>query len=287
VCVGLDPRWESLPAGFHQQDGGDDTLQSKADAYEKFCNEVSDVVARLVPIVKVQAAFFEELGPAGMAAMGRVILHSQERGLIVIVDGKRNDIGSTAEAYARAYLGRESAWRADALTVSPYLGDDSLAPFVDVARERGAGLFILVKTSNPGGRLLQDLHCDGRTLYACVAECVESLAARSKGECGFGSVGAVAGATYPAQLAELRQTMPHAWFLVPGYGTQGGAAADVAAAFDSRGLGAVVNNSRGIIFAHKRPEFAERFGTSRWQDAVDAATREMISQICEVATIRD
>jgi orotidine-5'-phosphate decarboxylase len=283
VCVGLDPRWESLPDGFRS--GDERILQVKADAYERFCNSVIDVVASLVPVVKPQAAFFEELGPAGMAAMGRVIEHARGRGLLVIVDGKRNDIGSTAEAYARAYLGSPSAWRADALTVSPYLGDDSLQPFVAVARERDAGMFVLVKTSNPGGRMLQDLMCDGRPLYSRVAAHVEDLAAQTKGACGYGCVGAVVGATYPAQLAELRVAMPHTWFLVPGFGSQGGTAGDVAAAFDPRGLGAIVNNSRGILFAHQRPEFAERFGSSRWEDAVEAATREMISQLGEVATV--
>jgi orotidine-5'-phosphate decarboxylase len=283
VCVGLDPRWESLPDGFHDVSGG--TFQAKANAYTNFCNDVSDVVAPLVAVVKVQAAFFEELGPPGMAAMKSVVEHARTRGLMVILDGKRNDIGSTAEAYARGYLGHESAWGADALTVSPYLGDDSLRPFVDVARERGAGLFVLVKTSNPGGGMLQDLQSDGRTLYARMAEHVEAQAEQSLGACGYGSVGAVAGATYPAQLAELRQLMPHTWFLVPGFGSQGGTAADVAAAFDSAGLGAVINNSRGIIFAHKRAEFAERFGSSRWQDAVDAATREMISQLRAVVPL--
>jgi orotidine-5'-phosphate decarboxylase len=285
VCVGLDPRWESLPAGLHEN--RHDSRPSRAAAYAEFCNAVSDVVATLVPVVKVQTAFFEELGPTGMAAMGSVMEYAQERGLLVILDGKRNDIGSTAEAYARGYLGRASAWGADAMTVSPYLGDDSLAPFVDVAGERGAGLFVLVKTSNPGGRMLQDLRCDGQTLYARVAEHVEQLAAESVGACGYGGVGAVAGATYPAQLSELRHAMPHVWFLVPGFGRQGGTAADVAAAFDSRGLGAIINNSRGIIFAHLRAEFADRFGPSRWQDAVEAATREMISQIGEVVPFRD
>jgi orotidine-5'-phosphate decarboxylase len=284
VCVGFDPRWESLPDGFHQRGGG--TLQAKADAYVKFCNGVSDVITPLVSVVKVQAAFFEELGPAGMTAMGRVIDYARERGLLVILDGKRNDIGSTAEAYARGYLGRESAWGADAITVNPYLGDDSLMPFVEVAWARGAGLFVLVKTSNPGGRMLQDLPCDGRAIYARMAEHVEGLAAQDLGACGYGNVGAVAGATYPTQLAELRQVMPHAWFLVPGFGSQGGTAANVAAAFDSRGLGAIINNSRGIIFSHQRPEFAGRFGSARWQDAVEAATREMISQIGGVVTVR-
>jgi orotidine-5'-phosphate decarboxylase len=273
VCVGLDPRVKNLPTGVLQE--GKATLSAAADAYVQFCNGVSDVVAALVPIVKVQAAFFEELGPCGMKAMAEVIDHARTRGLLVIVDGKRNDIGSTAEAYARGYLGGDSAWHADALTVSPYLGDDSLAPFVEVAHERGAGIFVLVKTSNPGGGMLQDLRCEGRTIYASVAAHVENLAQSAPGECGYGAVGAVVGATYPAQLVELRQAMPHAWFLVPGYGSQGGTAADVAPAFDQRGLGAIVNNSRGLIFAHERAEFAGQFGAN-WQAAVEAATREMI-----------
>jgi orotidine-5'-phosphate decarboxylase len=281
VCVGLDPRWKNLPESFRR--GADVSHAVMANGFVRFCNEVSDVVAPLVPIVKVQAAFFEELGPAGMAAMSGVIEHAQSRGLLVIVDGKRNDIGSTAEAYARAYLGREhSAWHADALTISPYLGDDSLAPFVQTATERGAGVFVLVKTSNPGGGFLQDLTCGDATIYQRVANHVEQLAAASRGNCGYGAIGAVVGATYPEQLVELRQAMPHTWFLVPGYGSQGGTAADVAGAFDSRGLGAIVNNSRGIIFAHERPEYAERFGASRWQEAVEAATRQMIDELRSV-----
>ena len=192
---------------------------------------------------------------------------------MVIVDGKRNDIGSTAAAYARGYLGRgQSAWSADALTVSPYLGDDSLVPFVELAHERGAGLFVLVKTSNPGGGMLQDVVSDGQPLYRHVAQHVEQLAAGATATCGYGSVGAVVGATYPEQLAELRAAMPHTWFLVPGYGSQGGTAADVAGGFDGGGLGAIVNNSRGILFAYRRPEYAERFGDVRWQAATEAAT---------------
>ncbi|HEY4235103.1 MAG TPA: orotidine-5'-phosphate decarboxylase, partial [Lacipirellulaceae bacterium] len=253
---------------------------ARARAFARFCRDVIDVVAPLVPAVKVQAAFFEELGPAGMAAMEEVIGHAQARGLLVIVDGKRNDIGSTAEAYARAYLGRgASAWHADALTVSPYLGDDSLTPFVDVTMERGAGIFVLVKTSNPGSGLFQDVNADGVPLYRRVAEHVEQLASRTTGDSGYGSVGAVVGATYPHQLFELRAAMPHAWFLVPGYGSQGGTAADVAGGFDDRGLGAIVNNSRGIIFAHARPEYAARIGPSGWQQACETATRAMIDQL--------
>lgn len=280
VLVGLDPRTDSLPEplSFH---GGAPSPEEQAAAFQAFCYGVIDVVAPLVPAVKPQAAFFEELGPAGMAVLAKVIAYAQQRGLLVIFDGKRNDIGSTATAYAQGILGSDgqSVWGADALTVSPYLGDDSLRPFVDVAVRRAAGVFVLVKTSNPGGGMLQDLACEGRPLYRHVAGYVENLASETKGDCGYGAIGAVVGATYPEQLAELRAAMPTTWFLVPGYGSQGGTARDVAAAFDAQGRGAIVNNSRGIIFAHSRREYAERFGASRWQDAVDAATRDMIAQL--------
>jgi orotidine-5'-phosphate decarboxylase len=211
----------------------------------------------------------------------------------VIFDGKRNDIGSTATAYAQGILGSGTAadsdstspasrripWGADALTVSPYLGDDSLQPFIETAATRAAGVFVLVKTSNPGGGMFQDLIADGRPLYRHVAEYVERSAALTVGLCGYGLVGAVVGATYPRQLAELRESMPHAWFLVPGFGSQGGTAADTTAAFDANGLGAIVNNSRGIIFAHASKPYRERYGAARWQQAVEAATREMIEQL--------
>lgn len=277
VLVGLDPRAESLPAGLLTGS----SVVAIAKAYLAFCQGVIDVVAPLVPAVKPQAAFFEQLGPAGMAALKEVIDYAAARGLVVILDGKRNDIGSTAQGYAEAYLGpgEASPWGCDALTVSPYLGDDSLTPFVEIAQRRGAGIFVLVKTSNPGGKRFQDLVAEGRPLYRHVAEYVELLAAQTAGHGGYGAVGAVVGATYPAQLTELRQAMPHTWFLIPGFGAQGGTAKDCAAAFDDNGLGAIVNNSRGIIFAHSRPEYKDRCGAANWQRAVEAATTEMIAQL--------
>ena len=281
VLVGLDPRFENLPK-LLTSNRDPSQPASMAEAYREFCCQVIDVVAPLVPAVKPQAAFFEELGPAGMVALGHVISHARQAGLLVILDGKRNDIGTTATAYAKGYLGGPplSPWGADALTVSPYLGADSLEPFVDVAKERDAGLFVLVKTSNPGGGMFQDLDAAGRTLFEHVADYVESTAKQTSATAdGLGIVGAVVGATFPQQLADLRQRMPHCWFLVPGFGAQGGAAADVASAFQPNGLGAVINNSRGIIFAHQRPVLRERFGESRWQDAVGAATIEMIEQL--------
>jgi orotidine-5'-phosphate decarboxylase len=310
VMVGLDPRRQQLPPGLLPEQGQPDRA-TQARAFAAFCRGVIEVVAPLVPAVKPQAAFFEQLGPHGMQALAEVIDCARQAGLLVVLDGKRNDIGSTAEAYADGYLGPpgKSAWGADALTVNPYLGSDSISPFVEVARRRDAGVFVLVKTSNPGGGTFQDLPTltlpaeeraddqqtviqllrerrdmyvrasDFQSLYRQVGAFVERLAADSAGKCGYGMVGAVVGATYPEQLAELRAAMPHAWLLVPGYGSQGGTADDVAVAFDQRGLGALVNNSRGIIFAHAREPFAQRFGPQRWQEAVEAATREMIDQL--------
>ena len=199
-----------------------------------------DVVAPRVPAVKPQVAFFEQLGPPGMQALAETIKHARASGLLVIVDAKRNDIGPTAEAYADAWLGEESGWRGDALTVSPYLGADSLEPFVTAAAKCDGGVFVLVKTSNPGGGQFQDLVADRRPLYQHVAEHVERLAAAGCGTSRYGSVGAVVGATYPEQLHELCAILPHAWLLVPGYGSQGAKARDVVGAFDEQGLGAVI-----------------------------------------------
>lgn len=277
VCVGLDPRLEQLPPALRPEHLGD--WQAVAFAFERFCVEVIDAVKSHVGVVKPQAAFFEELGPSGMVALGRVVDHAVASGLIVVMDGKRNDIGSTAHAYARAYLGESSPWGCDALTVSPYLGRDSIEPFLERCDETGAGVFVLVKTSNPGGGYLQDQVAAGRSVYRHVAELVDSLNACRLGESGYGPVGAVVGATYPEQLAELRAAMSTSPILVPGFGAQGGAAKDVAGGFDARGRGAVVNSSRHIIFAYERPEYRERFGAKAWQAATEAAVVEMNSQL--------
>ena len=279
VMVGLDPRWDHLPEALRSD--GDASPVQRAAAYRRFCREVIDVVAPLVAVVKPQAAFFEQLGVAGMEALADCIAYARAAGLLVVLDAKRGDIGSTATAYADGLLGPtcEGMFAADAVTVNPYLGDDALEPFFEVARKRDAGVFVLVKTSNPGGRMLQDLQAGGRPIYRHVAEYVEGVAHGSQGRCGYGVAGAVVGATYPEQLAELREVMPHCWLLVPGFGSQGGTARDVAGAFDQRGLGAVINSSRHIIFAHARSPYAERFAAADWQRAVEAATRDMIDRL--------
>ena len=274
TCVGLDPRKANLPGPI--RDGVvDDQPHHWATAYLQFCTEIIDAVADLVPCVKPQAAFFEQLGTSGMITLDCVVKYARQKGLLVVLDGKRNDIGSTATAYADAYLGSTSVWGADALTVSPYLGRDSIEPFVDVCDARGAGIFVLVKTSNPGGGLLQNRESDGQPVFGAVAELVDELNADRTDENGYGPVGSVVGATYPEELEQMREAMPSSWILVPGFGAQGGGAEDVMVAFDSAGLGAIVNSSRHIIFAHSRPEFADQYGDRRWQDAVRAATLEM------------
>lgn len=238
LCVGLDPRLDMLPASHRDAD--------PAAAVERFCLRVLELVAPFAGVVKPQAAFFELLGPDGMRAMRAVLRRAKEMGFVTILDAKRGDIASTAAAYADAAFG--PTWDADALTVNPYLGEDAVEPFVTAARKASRGLFVLVRTSNPGGGLFQNLMCDGKPVYRHVGEAVARWNAAGVGACGLGDVGAVVGATHPAELKELRDLLPDVWFLVPGYGAQGGTAADVRAAYRPDGLGAVVNSSRGVTF---------------------------------------
>lgn len=285
LVVGIDPRLAQLPPQLRKGGG---SPAGDAAAVRDFCCGIIDVVAALVPAVKPQVAFFEQLGPHGMVALGAVLEHCRKRKLIVILDGKRGDIGTTARAYAEGWLGptQFSAWGADALTVNPWLGRDTLAPFVDVAAERNAGLFVLVRTSNPGSGDFQSPVADGRPVFEHVAEAVGQLARETAGTCGYGSVGAVVGATWPAELRRLRELMPGTLFLVPGFGAQGGTAMDVAGAFDAEGLGAVVNSSRGIIFGWEHPD-RESLAGAHWQEAVELAAREAIEQLREATPARE
>lgn len=287
VVVGLDPRLEQLPRSITEKSKSHSTpAEQVAAAFEEFCCRIIDVVAPLVPAVKPQSAFFEELGPAGSAVLARVIRKARDAGLLVICDAKRGDIGSTAEAYARAYLAGEdpdaAPYAADALTVSPYLGRDTLEPFVKMSAERGAGIYVLVRTSNPGAASFQNLTgAGGKPVYREVAQVVEQLALETSAGYAYGAVGAVVGATYPQELNELRAIMPHAPLLIPGYGSQGGRGADIPGAFAGDGRGAVVNSSRGIIFAYERKDYSQRFAPDQWEQAVEAATREMIADLAQ------
>jgi orotidine-5'-phosphate decarboxylase len=278
LCVGLDPRWESLPQSVRDRHGAG-SLEAVAAAVEEFCLRVLDIVAPLAPVVKPQSAFFELCGPPGMEALRRVLRRARDLGLVTILDAKRGDIASTAAAYADAAFGGLTVagrslpvWDADALTVNPYLGRDAVEPFLTSARRDGRGVFVLVRTSNGGAGLFQDLDCGGQPLYRRVAEEVGRWSRENVGASGYGDVGAVVGATHPAELRELRAALPDVWFLVPGYGAQGGTAADVRAALRPDGLGAVVNSSRGVTFPFK-PEDAN------WEAAVEAAARKAVREL--------
>ncbi|MEI6499423.1 MAG: orotidine-5'-phosphate decarboxylase [Armatimonadota bacterium] len=246
LCVGLDPRVELLPPGLEG---------TPARQVERFCFELCLAVAPFAVAVKPQSAYFEALGSDGVAVLERVCCFAREIGLLVVLDAKRNDIGSTAEAYAQAYLSGRCCRKhplADAITVNGYLGSDGVKPFIELSKRQGTGLFVLVKTSNPGSGELQDLKLEsGLTVYQQMADLVAQWGQDLIGEGGYSSVGAVVGATYPAQLDELRRRVPTVPFLVPGYGHQGGTAVDLSGAFDAQGLGAIVNSARAINYAFK------------------------------------
>jgi orotidine-5'-phosphate decarboxylase len=252
LCVGLDPRRESLPRALLHHHGSD-----VAAAVEEFCLRVLDIVAPIAPVVKPQSAFFEAIGPAGFQSLRHVLRRAKELGLMTILDAKRGDIASTAAAYADAAF---DVFDADAVTVNPYLGRDAVEPFLTRARKDGRGLFVLVRTSNPGAGLFQDLNCDDKPLYQHVAAAVREWNA------GRGDVGAVIGATHPSELKLLRELLPDEWFLIPGYGTQGGTADDVRGGFRSDGLGALVNSSRGVTFPFQPDD-------SDWESAIEKAAR--------------
>lgn len=255
LCVGLDPRWEMLPKAIRDFVATLPPEQKAAIAVLQFCRKVLTLVRPIAGIIKPQAAFFEQIGPRGMEVLAAVLHEAKKLGFVTILDAKRGDIASTATAYANAAFEGNTVegqhypvWNADALTVNPYLGEDAVEPFVTAAKQSDRGLFVLVRTSNSGAGLFQDLVCDGKPVYRHVGEAVARWNADTLGECGLGAVGAVVGATQPKELAELREAFPEVWFLVPGYGAQGGTAADVRAAFRSDGLGAIVNSSRGVTF---------------------------------------
>ncbi len=263
LCVGLDPRWESLPKEIRERVAADPIeneripakLINASVAFAQFAQRVLELVEPYCGIVKPQAAFYELTGTYGLHTLAITLQNAKEMGFVTILDAKRGDIASTAEAYADAAFGGCTidgttfpVWDADALTINPYLGRDAVEPFLTVAKAGERGVFVLVRTSNPGSGMFQDLNCDGKPLYRHVAAEVAKWNASTIGECGLGDVGAVVGATHPRELAELRAELPNVWFLVPGYGAQGGTAADVKAAYRADGLGAIVNSSRGVTF---------------------------------------
>lgn len=286
VVVGLDPMLNYVPehiqkAAFEEYGANP---EGAAEAIWQFNKAIVDATCDLIPAVKPQIAMYEQFGVAGVAAFARTVRYCKEKGLIVIGDVKRGDIGSTSAAYAAGHLGtveiggkRFAGFDEDFATVNPYLGTDGIKPFLDVCQAEDKGIFVLVKTSNPSSGEFQDRLIDGKPLYEIVGEKVNEWGKMCMGT-AYSNVGCVIGATYPEMGAALRKLMPKTYILVPGYGAQGGKAADLKAYFNADGLGAIVNSSRGIIAAYRQEKYA-KFGAEHFADASRQAVVDMIADI--------
>lgn len=280
-AVGLDPTIAMMPEGLKKKYYGEygRTAEGAAAMFEEFNRNIIDAVADIVPAVKPQIAMYERFGESGIRAYNRTCRYAAEKGLVVIGDIKRGDISSTASAYA-AHLSpaeieenREATWFEDAVTVNPYLGTDGIEPFTAACEADGKGIFVLVRTSNPSSRELQLLElADGRLVYEAVGELVSGWGAALIGAHGYSEVGAVVGATHKSEGERLRAALPHTFFLVPGYGAQGGTAEDVAGFFDDRGLGAIISSSRGITAACRK---MDGFDEDHYAEAAAAAAAQM------------
>ncbi len=286
VVIGLDPMLSYVPeqiqkAAFEEYG---ETLEGAAEAIWQYNKGIVDAIYDLIPAVKPQIAMYEQFGIPGLQAFKKTVDYCKEKGLIVIGDIKRGDIGSTSAAYAVGHLGKVTVgsqsyygFDEDFVTVNPYLGSDGVNPFIDICKEEKKGIFVLVKTSNPSSGEFQDQLIDGKPLYELVGEKVNEWGAQCMGDT-YSYVGCVVGATYPEMGKILRKTMPKAYILVPGYGAQGGTAQSLAPYFNEDGLGAVVNSSRGIICAYKQEKYA-KFGAKHYADASRQAVVDMIEDI--------
>ena len=286
IVVGLDPMLNYIPEHIQKKAFVEfgETLEGAAEAIWQFNKEIVDKTYDLIPAVKPQIAMYEQFGLPGLAAFKKTVDYCKEKGLVVIGDIKRGDIGSTSAAYAVGHIGKVKVgskiyapFDEDFVTVNPYLGSDGVNPFLDVCKEEKKGIFVLVKTSNPSSGEFQDQKIDGRPLYELVGEKVAAWGSEVMGD-EYSYVGAVVGATYPEMGKVLRKVMPKAYILVPGYGAQGGKGKDLVHFFNQDGLGAIVNSSRGIIAAYKQEQYA-KFGAENFGDASRAAVETMIADI--------
>ena len=274
--VGLDTNFDYLPDELR---AGVADLRGAAQAIAEFNRNVIDNICDIVPAVKVQIAYYEMYGVEGMKTFAETLAYASKKGMYVMTDAKRNDIGATAECYAKAYLGKtfvngasETAFDSDFLTVNGYLGSDGIVPFLKWMKERDKGIFVLVKTSNPSSGELQDMRLsDGKTVYEYMWQLVEEWGKNCRGKYGYSDVGAVVGATHPTQAEILRKQMPHTFFLIPGYGAQGGTARDLKVCFDADGMGGIVNSSRGILCAYRQ----EKYNGKSYSEAARLASIDM------------
>lgn len=277
ICVGLDAKYDYLPEGFGDKEEKN-ILKRAADALLKFNIKLIDSICDICSAVKIQVAYYEMYGVYGMDTFKKSIDYAKSKGMMVIADIKRNDIGSTAGAYANAYLDGSIIdgetvipFDADFITVNAYLGIDGIKPFIDAAAKTGKGMFILVKTSNPSSGEFQDKKIDDEELYKIVGKHVDKWGSELVGENGYSSLGAVVGATYPMQAGELRKIMPNTFFLIPGYGAQGATADDVTISFDEKGLGGIINSSRAILLAYRKEKYASlEFDKAARQALIDS-----------------
>ena len=293
IVVGLDPMLNYIPDQVKAKAFAEfgETLEGAAEAIWQFNKEIVDRTYDLIPAVKPQIAMYEQFGIPGLAAFKKTVDYCKEKGLVVIGDIKRGDIGSTSAAYAVGHIGKVQVgsrsyapFDEDFVTVNPYLGSDGVNPFIDVCKEEKKGIFILVKTSNPSSGEFQDQLIDGRPLYELVGEKVAQWGEGCMGD-EYSYIGAVVGATYPEMGKVLRKIMPKSYILVPGYGAQGGQGKDLVHFFNEDGLGAIVNSSRGIIAAYKQEKYA-RFGAENFGDASRAAVEDMIADISQALNNR-
>ena len=293
IVVGLDPKLNFVPDNIKKRcfEEKGENLEGAAEAFWQFNKEIIDNIYDLVPAVKPQIAMYEELGLPGLVTFKKTVDYCKEKGLLVIGDIKRGDIGSTSEAYAVGHLGSvkigDKVFRGfgeDFATVNPYLGSDGVKPFISVCNTEDRGIFVLVKTSNPSSGEFQDRIIDGRPLYELVGEQVEKWGLDSM-DGSYSNVGAVVGATYPEQGKVLREIMPHAYILVPGYGAQGGKGKDLVHFFNKDGLGAIVNSSRGIIAAWKSENY-QQFNDGKVGEAARAAVLDMKKDIADALANR-
>lgn len=286
IVAGLDPMLSYIPAHVQEKAFAEygETLEGAAEAIWQFNKEIVDKIYDLIPAVKPQIAMYEQFGVPGISAFKRTVDYCREKGLVIIGDIKRGDIGSTSAAYAAGHIGRVQVgsrryapFQEDFVTVNPYLGSDGVNPFLEVCKEEKKGIFVLVKTSNPSSGEFQDRQIDGKPLYELVGEKVAAWGAEAMGD-AYSRVGAVVGATYPEMGKALRKIMPKAYILVPGYGAQGGKGKDLVHFFNADGLGAIINSSRGIIAAYKQEQYAQ-FGAENFGDASRAAVEDMLADI--------
>ncbi len=286
IVVGLDPMMKFVPEHIKKAAFAEfgETLEGAGEAIWQYNKAIVDAVYDLIPAVKPQIAMYEQFGIPGLVAFKKTVDYCKQKGLVVIGDIKRGDIGSTSEAYAVGHMGKVQVgnnfyrgFDEDFVTVNPYLGSDGVKPFINVGKEENTGIFVLVKTSNPSSGEFQDRLIDGKPLYEMVGEQVAAWGEEHMGD-SYSYVGAVVGATYPEQGKVLRKIMPKTYILVPGYGAQGGKGADLVHFFNEDGLGAIVNSSRGIIAAYQQEKYAN-FGAENFADASRAAVEDMIADI--------